>query len=119
MLRSQNPVIGFHAHVYFELHQTQAVNELCARAAAAFDVRVGHLHSRPIGPHPMPSCQISCSPELFGALLPWLIANRQGLTVFCHAMTGNGLRDHTENAFWLGNSQSIDLTQFTRDPTHA
>ena len=115
MFRTHNRVLGFHAHVYFERHQEQLARTVCLRAERECNAHAGQLHLRPIGPHPMPSCQLSCNTEMIGALLIWLILNRQELTVFFHAVTGNGLRDHTENVFWLGQPQPIDLSIFSRD----
>ncbi len=105
-------ITGFHAHVYFDETSIDAAHALCKEAAEVFDLDLGRLHTRPIGPHPAPSCQLDCSVEQFGALLPWLMAHRGELTVFCHGQSGDHLADHTRNTFWLGAPQDLNLAMF-------
>ncbi len=45
--------------------------------------------------------------------MPWLIANRDGLTVFAHAETGDALKDHTEHVIWLWPSETLDLSKLS------
>jgi DOPA 4,5-dioxygenase len=47
-------------------------------------------------------------------VIPWLIENRAGLTVFAHAETGDALKDHTEHVVWLGPSETLDLAALSR-----
>ncbi len=105
-------ITGFHAHVYFDEGSYEAARQLCEDAAARFGVDLGHMHPQAIGPHPAPSCQLDCNVEQFGKLLPWLISNRGDLTVFCHATSGDHLKDHTDNTFWLGDKQDLNLSIF-------
>lgn len=105
-------ITGFHAHVYFDETSIDEAETLCREAVDLFGVVMGRVHPKPIGPHPAPSCQLGCSTEQFGKLLPWLITNRGDLTVLCHAMSGDHLIDHTQNAFWLGNQTDLNLTMF-------
>ncbi|WP_282093386.1 DOPA 4,5-dioxygenase family protein [Epibacterium ulvae] len=112
MSTTQSTITGFHAHIYFEQSSTEAARTLCEQAAERFGVAMGQLHTRPVGPHPMPSCQLDCSPQKFGELLPWLLENRGDLIVFCHAQSGDHLTDHTRNIFWLGEVQSLNLEMF-------
>lgn len=103
---------GFHAHVYFDNTSMDAAAKLCEQAAQRFGVDLGRMHTRPIGPHPMPSCQLDCTNEQFSALLPWLIGNRGDLSILCHGKSSNHLADHTRNAFWLGEPHSLGLSLF-------
>ncbi len=103
---------GFHAHVYFDDTSKDAAADLCEQAAKLFGVDLGRMHMRPIGPHPMPSCQLDCTNEEFSALLPWLLGNRGDLSILCHAKSSDHLADHTRNAFWLGEPQRLDLSLF-------
>jgi DOPA 4,5-dioxygenase len=41
--------------------------------------------------------------------VPWLTLNRQGLTVFVHAETGEAIADHTAHVIWLGDSRQLNL----------
>ena len=52
--------------------------------------------------------------EQFAAVIPWLIVNRNGLTVFAHAETGNALEDHIEHVLWLGTSEPLNLAALSR-----
>ena len=48
--------------------------------------------------------------DQFAAVVPWLVLNRKGLTIFTHAQTGNALRDHTDHVIWLGPSEKLKLS---------
>jgi aromatic ring-cleaving dioxygenase len=102
-------ITGYHAHVYFDAATRERAGQLCAEAARMFGLAVGRMHDQPVGPHPRGSCQLAFGPELFGEVIPWLIVNRSGLTVFAHAESGNALEDHTEHVLWLGPSESLNL----------
>jgi aromatic ring-cleaving dioxygenase len=107
-------ISGYHAHVYFDASSRQQAQALCEAAGKAFPVVVGRMHDNPVGPHPKGSCQLAFQPELFGRVIPWLLENRKGLTVFAHASTGDALKDHTEYVIWLGPSESLKLSALTR-----
>ena len=81
-------ITGYHAHVYFDAADRERADQLCKEAGQTFGVTVGRMHDKPVGPHPRGSCQLAFGPELFGQVIPWLIANRAGLTVFAHAEIG-------------------------------
>jgi len=102
-------ITGYHAHVYYDAASKQKAARLRAALDGAFDVKLGRWHDRPIGPHPRGSYQIAFAPELFGALVPWLALNRDGLTVFIHPETGDDVPDHRDFAIWLGQQQKLDL----------
>ncbi|MBC2653900.1 DOPA 4,5-dioxygenase family protein [Pseudomonas sp. MSSRFD41] len=103
---------GYHAHVYFDASTIDQARALCEQAAQLFDLRMGRVHERQVGPHPDWSCQLAFGPELFGQVVPWLALNRQGLVVFLHPETGDELRDHTEHAIWMGALRPLDLSVF-------
>jgi len=105
-------ITAYHAHVYFDAQTVQQARDLCNRAADTFGVTMGRVHERPVGPHPMWSCQLAASPAQFAALLPWLALNRAGLIVFSHPNTGNDLPDHRDHGIWLGTGLPLDLTIF-------
>ena len=101
---------NFHAHVYYDAPTRAQALKLCEAAGQKFGVKVGRMHDNPVGPHPRGSCQLEFAADLLGEVLPWLILNRNGLTVFAHAETGNALRDHTEHVIWLGPSEPLKLS---------
>ena len=107
-------ITGYHAHVYFDAATREAAGRLCQAAGRAFPLTVGRMHDKPVGPHPRGSCQLAFAPELFAQVIPWLIENRNGLTVFAHAETGDDLKDHTEHVLWLGPSETLDLAALSR-----
>ena len=67
-----------------------------------FTVRMGRWHDVPVGPHPCAMYQIAFAPDQFPALVPFLMLNRQGLTVLLHPESGRPRDDHTLNAVWMG-----------------
>ncbi|WP_017902529.1 DOPA 4,5-dioxygenase family protein [Pseudomonas asplenii] len=103
---------GYHAHVYFDASTLDQARELCERAAATFALKMGRVHERLVGPHPDWSCQLAFEAEQFGAVVPWLALNRQGLVVFTHPLTGDDLADHRDHAIWMGAVRPLDLSIF-------
>ena len=45
-------ITGYHAHVYYDAASKPAAARLRAAIEAAFEVRMGRWHDKPIGPHP-------------------------------------------------------------------
>jgi DOPA 4,5-dioxygenase len=105
---------GYHAHVYFDAAERERAQRLCEAAHAAFGVAVGRMHDGPVGPHPRGSCQLTVATDQLASVLPWLVLNRDGLTVFAHAQTGDALKDHTDHVIWLGPSETLDLAALSR-----
>jgi aromatic ring-cleaving dioxygenase len=104
----------YHAHIYFGPASVAQATQLCRQAGELFGVTVGRVHEREVGPHPHWSCQLAFDKVQFDQLIPWLEANRDGLDVFVHGETGDGLADHTTNASWLGNASELRLDLFRR-----
>ncbi len=103
-------ISGYHAHVYFDAETRDTAWGLRERLPDLFPAAgVGRFHERTVGPHPAWSFQIAFPKALFAELIPWLMLNRQGLTVFVHAEGGDVIRDHTEHVMWLGPSRTLDL----------
>ena len=106
-------ITAYHAHVYFAAESREKARALCEAAGQAFQLSVGRMHDKPVGPHPRGSCQLAITPEQFSVVVPWLILNRAGLTVFAHAIMGDALEDHTDHVLWLGPSESLNLSALT------
>ena len=102
----------YHAHVYFDEESLDLASSICQRAGELFNIQVGTIHQKLVGPHPRWSCQLSFDREEFERLIPWLEENRQSLSILVHGLTGNDLEDHTENASWLGESVPLNLSIF-------
>ncbi|MEJ2801334.1 DOPA 4,5-dioxygenase family protein [Comamonadaceae bacterium PP-2] len=108
----QNLYDRYHAHVYFDAQTVAQARALCQRAGERFDVQVGRVHERLVGPHPCWSCQLAFGKETFDALIPWLEAQRGGLDVLVHGDTGDNLADHTLHVSWLGRAHTLDVSRF-------
>ena len=102
----------FHAHIYFDAAEVGRAQALAAEVAERFGVPIGHFHTRPVGPHPRGSCQMTVPTARFGEVATWLSVNRAGLTIFAHASTGDDLADHSRNTVWFGPSEPLDLSIF-------
>ena len=110
--RPVNSHEDYHAHVYFEQETLAVATSLCEQAGEKFDLKVGRIHQKLVGPHPKWSCQITFGSEHFDKLVPWLESNRAGLTILIHALSGNDLEDHTKYAYWLGDRAELDVSIF-------
>lgn len=109
-MTGKRTVSGFHAHIYFEESQVDAATELASGASETFEIRMGRVHRGPVGPHPIGSIQLIAPEAIFTDLVVWLMARRNGLTVFIHPLTGDDLYDHTAGAMWLGESCELNLS---------
>ena len=112
--RPRNVYPAYHAHVYFGPDTVERAAALCRAAGETFGVQVGRVHRKRVGPHPQWSCQLAFNAAQFDALVPWLEAQRDGLTVLVHGLTGNDLEDHTTHAAWLGRPAELDLSVFSQ-----
>jgi DOPA 4,5-dioxygenase len=52
--------------------------------------------------------QVAFNPELFASFVPWLMLNRDNLTILLHPNTGHPRADHLINAAWLGEKLNIE-----------
>ena len=103
---------NFHAHIYFDPPELARAQALAAAAGERFGVSIGHFHSAPVGPHPRGSCQLTVQPGQWGDFAQWITLNRDGLTIFAHATTGDDVADHTQHVIWFGPSEPLDLRIF-------
>ena len=104
---------AYHAHIYFDASSRDKAWSLRERISLEFaDVEVGRFHEKNVGPHPRWSCQVKFSLELFSAFVPWLMLNRDGLTIFLHPLTDDALADHDQSPLWMGEMLPLDLSLF-------
>lgn len=101
--------LPFHAHVYFTAENKKTAEAVVAGVVKEFGVDFGHFHDQPVGPHPVGSCQVTVPFDVLGPVLNWLALNRQGLTIFIHADTGQVMKDHTEHTIWMGTMPDLNL----------
>ena len=114
-LMTEPTIRDFHAHIYYDPEEVERAKQLAAAAHARFGLAIGRFHLGPVGPHPRGSVQLSVPKDDFGDVAQFLALNRNGLTIFAHADTGNDLADHTEHVVWFGPSEPLNLSIFTRD----
>ncbi|MPZ77047.1 MAG: 4,5-dioxygenase [Deltaproteobacteria bacterium] len=99
---SDREIKGYHAHIYYDPTTRDAATRVRAGLAANFNVQLGSWHDAPVGPHPKSMYQALFANEEFAKIVPWLMLNREGLTVLVHPSTGDGYGDHLDRSLWLG-----------------
>ena len=96
-------IASFHAHIYFDGPvQRETAMALRERIGERFRVTLGRVHDRLVGPHARTMYQVAFDTASFGNFVPWLMLNRQGLTVLVHPNTRDPRRDHLVHALWMG-----------------
>lgn len=102
---------NYHAHIYFDAMTLPIVETLCKTIEGLFDVRIGRVHQKPVGPHTKWSCQFAFSADQEDFIL-WLDRNRSDLSVLVHGCSKNEFDDHTKHLTWLGEPTQLDLSIF-------
>ena len=102
----------FHVHLYFDPGEVELARHVATAIASKFGASVGHFHTRPVGPHPRGSVQLTVAPARFGEVACWLPLNRRGLTVFAHPSTGDDRLDHSNHVIWFGPSEPLATALF-------
>jgi len=106
-------VKGYHAHVYYDDNSYATAALIREQLSDRFSVKLGRWRDDPVGPHPRAMYQVAFKPDLFAAIVPWLMLNRAGLTVLVHPETGNDFLDHSEHSLWIGKELKLNLDMFT------
>ena len=102
-------VSEFHAHVYFGEDTIETARAVCERARDAFNIEMGRMHEKPVGPHPRAMYQVAFAPGVFADFVPWLMLNRRDLTILVHPETGEEVPDHQTHPIWLGEKLDLDV----------
>jgi aromatic ring-cleaving dioxygenase len=94
----------YHAHIYYDPASSRdRAASLRERVAAAFpQATLGRWHDELVGPHTQSMYQIAFPRTMLASFLPWLMLNRDGLTILLHPGTGNDYADHSDHAVWFG-----------------
>ena len=96
-------IASYHAHIYYDPATTRGAAERVREGIAGrFLVQLGRWHDKPVGPHGQAMYQVAFDTGVFASLIPWLMLNREGLTVFVHPNTGAPRADHATHALWMG-----------------
>ena len=104
----------WHAHLYYpaDVSESEKLKPLTELISKEFGYSVGTRWAKPVGPHPVGSCQITVPTGELDRFIPWILKNRGSCDVFLHPNTGNDLEDHRDHAIWIGNSYPLNLTIF-------
>ncbi|MEP6503817.1 MAG: DOPA 4,5-dioxygenase family protein [Betaproteobacteria bacterium] len=94
MPRALAAIASFHAQVYFH-------DEAQRERALALREQIGDRFQV------TPMYQVAFAIESFGKFVPWLMLNRQGLTVLVHPNTRDERSDHVVHALWMGEMLAI------------
>jgi aromatic ring-cleaving dioxygenase len=105
---------GFHAHVYFDAATRLAAERIYEMLARDFSLDLGRMHEGAVGPHAKPMFQVDIPTEQFATVVPWLMLNRTGLSVFVHPRTDDHVADHETHPLWMGEPLPIDLEMIRR-----
>tara|TARA_B100000530_G_scaffold32022_1_gene18990 strand:- start:84 stop:431 length:348 start_codon:yes stop_codon:yes gene_type:complete len=104
-----NEVINYHAHIYFDDFITRRLaRELRSNLNNNFNIKLGGWKNNPVGPHTKPMYMIVFGSNLFSNLVPWLMLNRNGLSILIHPQTNDEMLDHTEHCIWMGKALYLD-----------
>jgi len=116
MTNDPRQIAEYHAHIYYDPTTTRARAErLRERVAAEFpQAKVGRWHDEMVGPHPQSMYQVAFPSAMLAEFVPWLMLNRDGLTVLLHPETGDNLADHSAHAAWFGAVLPLRLDVFKK-----
>ena len=99
----------YHFHVYYEdgskLNAQAVIEKFCEK----FSLTPGNFHDKPVGPHPVGSCQVTVSLNQLGEAMDWMAINRQELAIFIHANTGDVMKDHSDHTIWMGQMMKLNM----------
>ena len=96
-------IASYHAHVYYDPASTREVaGTLRRQVSERFSVRLGRWFDQPMGPHGQAMFQIAFRKPLFRTLVPWLMLNRNGLSILVHPNSDDQRLDHLQRGLWLG-----------------
>ena len=102
-------ITGYHAHVYYDEAARERAASVREEIGRLFDVRMGRWREEPVGPHPQAMYQVAFAAAQFERIVPWLMLNRQGLTILVHPETGDDVADHEVYPLWLGEKLDLDI----------
>jgi len=112
-------ILQYHFHLYYEPENINLASDIRDKISNAFEVEVGRLWDRPVGPHPIGSCQIIVPVGLFEKVVAWLLYNRNGVDVLVHPLSGDDIADHNEFVMWIGKPYELNTYFFDKNRSRA
>jgi aromatic ring-cleaving dioxygenase len=118
MAEVKNPVMitGYHAHIYYDEVSRERAARIRELIESNFKVVMGRWRDMPVGPHPQAMYQVAFDAHEFARIVPWLMLNRDGLTVLVHPETGDAYADHAVNPLWLGEKLQLNVEMLRNLP---
>ena len=104
----------YHFHLYYEIKDITLSAKLRTKFSQAFDVEVGRLWDRPIGPHPVGSCHVKVPIKLFEKVSAWFLKNRNGVDLFIQPISEDDIADYKDNIMWIGKSYKLNTEFFDK-----
>lgn len=108
----------FHFHLYYPVSEVEKAREVLRRIEEdlkdELHLEIGRSWERPVGPHPIGSCQVSVPNDSFSQMTHWFLENRGDFDVFVHGVTGDDYRDHTQYVMWIGKEHPLKLEIFKK-----
>jgi aromatic ring-cleaving dioxygenase len=104
----------YHAHIYYAPETKPVAARLRQAIGERFRGRIGSWHDEPVGPHPIAMYQVAFPAAEFAQFVPWLMLNRDGLSILVHPETDDAVADHSRHAAWLGNALPLRLDVLRR-----
>ena len=112
-LTDVDTIKSYHAHIYYrDLRERKKAALLRKFLETNREIRLGRWRDDPVGPHPCSMYQVAFPTALFSTVVPWLMLNRDDLSILVHPETGDDLVDHINNALWLGEKLNLRLVFF-------
>ena len=105
---------GYHAHVYYDAATRPIAARLRDTIISKFAVEPGAFSDEPRGPHPVPQFNTIFEIPEFQKIVPWLMFNREGLSVLVHPLTESNYDDHSKLALWLGAPVPLRLDRLSK-----
>lgn len=104
-----SPDAPYHAHIYYDADERPAaatLHDAFSRDPAI--LRVGPMHDRPVGPHPIAQYEVQFFARSRGAVVAAIEVT--GLRALVHPLTDDDLADHTTLAHWIGTQVDLDIS---------
>jgi aromatic ring-cleaving dioxygenase len=107
-------ITGYHAHIYFDEATRASAERVTARLAVTLSVNLEDWYDAPVGPHLVSNVLVPFAVDEFARVMPWLMLNREGLSILVHPITSDDVADHDQNGAWLGRQLVLDLNLLTQ-----